>query len=38
MPNFLASALKFARGGFPVFPVAARGKAPLTENGLKDAT
>lgn len=38
MPNFLTSALKFARGGFPVFPVAARGKAPLTENGLKDAT
>lgn len=38
MPNFLASALKFAHGGFLVFPVAARGKAPLTEKGLKDAT
>jgi len=34
----LRSALYYAREGHPVFPVKARGKAPATAHGLKDAT
>jgi hypothetical protein len=32
------TALEYAARGWPVLPVAARGKVPLTEHGLKDAT
>jgi hypothetical protein len=35
---FLIAALAYARRGWPVFPCKARGKAPATKNGLKDAT
>lgn len=35
---FLSAALAYARRGWPVFPCKARGKAPATKNGLKDAT
>lgn len=31
-------ALQYGRGGWPVFPLRPRGKAPLTPNGVKDAT
>jgi hypothetical protein len=31
-------ALHYARAGFDIFPVSPKDKAPLTENGFKDAT
>jgi hypothetical protein len=31
-------ALKYAKRGWPVFPVKSKGKKPLTKNGFKDAT
>ncbi len=34
----LRAAVYYAREGHPVFPVKARGKAPTTPHGLKDAT
>lgn len=38
-PNeMLDHALGYAEMGFPVFPVHARGKAPLTQHGFKDAS
>jgi len=36
--TFLEAALEFAAKRWPVFPVRARGKTPLTRNGLKDAS
>ena len=34
----MAAALGYARGGWPVLPLAPCGKSPLTQNGYKDAT
>jgi hypothetical protein len=34
----LAWAIAYARAGWPVFPVAPRGKVPLSRHGFKDAT
>ncbi len=36
--RLLEWALKYARRGWPVFPCERRGKKPLTEHGLKDAS
>lgn len=36
--NLLAAALAYAERGWPVFPLEARGKKPLTKRGFKDAT
>ena len=36
--TLLTAALGYARGGWPVFPLAARSKRPATPNGLNDAT
>lgn len=36
--ELLQSALDYGRRGFPVFPVRARGKEPLTRHGFHDAT
>ena len=38
MSDLLTAALEFATKKWRVFPVKARGKTPLTSNGLKDAT
>jgi putative DNA primase/helicase len=38
MTDMLASALEFASRGWPVFPIRALGKTPLTARGFKDAT
>ena len=35
---FRNEALRLGRKGYPVFPCQRRGKAPITANGLKDAT
>jgi predicted P-loop ATPase len=37
-PSMLVAALNYARRGWRVFPVKARGKAPLTAHGFKEAT
>mgnify|MGYP000896150318 CR=1 FL=1 len=37
-PSMLASALAYAEAGYKIFPVAPRGKAPLTRHGYHDAT
>lgn len=37
-PSLLETALIYARGGWPVFPIRPREKRPLTAHGLKDAT
>lgn len=34
----LTAALDYTAAGFPVFPVAPRGKAPLSKHGLRDAS
>ena len=34
----LEAALLYATAGYPVFPIAPRGKHPLTKHGFKDAT
>jgi archaellum biogenesis ATPase FlaH len=36
--NLLESALRYARADWPVFPCEPKGKKPLCEHGLKDAT
>jgi hypothetical protein len=36
--NLLSAALHYAQLGYPVFPCAPNGKAPLTSHGFKDAT
>lgn len=36
--KFLKNAMRFAKRGIPVFPIAENGKNPLTKNGFKDAT
>jgi hypothetical protein len=36
--NAAAVALGYAEAGWPVFPCHPETKAPLTENGFKDAT
>ena len=38
MSEILNKALDYARHGWPVFPVAPRGKKPLTEHGFYDAS
>ena len=36
--QMLSAALRYAAGGWPVFPCAPRGKVPITSHGCKDAT
>lgn len=38
MSELLTAALQYASRGLYVFPLAPRGKTPLTEHGFKDAT
>ena len=38
MNQFLDAAIEYASKGLAVFPVKAKGKNPLTNNGVKDAT
>jgi putative DNA primase/helicase len=38
MSRFEQAAVELAARGYFVFPCASRGKAPLTENGFKNAT
>jgi putative DNA primase/helicase len=38
MSDMLAAAIEFAARGWPVFPIRALGKTPLTARGFKDAT
>ncbi|MGE2714214.1 bifunctional DNA primase/polymerase [Mycolicibacterium litorale] len=37
-PRLLAAALRYAKWGWPVFPLKPRAKQPATPNGFKDAT
>lgn len=38
IPSLLMSALDYTKEGFKVFPLQVKGKKPITEHGLKDAT
>jgi hypothetical protein len=38
MSGLAAAAAIYMNRGWPVFPVVPRGKTPLTQHGLKDAT